>query len=238
MLRDQVAAKGIVKLDLSGWIEVASDGYYQLALRGSGTVVMLTVQGKELVTARDLGKGQAYAALPLAAGRHPIRIEYAPKGRPDLELMLGGDQVLDAPVLLNAPGVAAGQIPKTESPVWVDAKRDGKGADVPAKGFALSYKHTLKKVVAITLWPDPGAKDFSRDWEVEVAPGYGRFKPVKDFAVVVASSPRPRVKDQPDLPVYVTIVFAKPLRAKKIRLKPKGAVPLAEVEVAVVPRKR
>lgn len=68
-------------------------GFYRLAINAAGKLT-IRIRGEVVFEGEGLAfDRQAYAALRLEAGWHPIEIEYEPSGNGDLHVMLGGDTV-------------------------------------------------------------------------------------------------------------------------------------------------
>jgi len=221
-LHDHVK-KGDVRLD--GWIEIPQKGDYELVVTGSGTL-RFDLDGETLFDG-EVG-GRKYIALARDKGWHRVGIDLKSKAKPNLELMLGGDCVL-APLKLShasAPRLKQqGKVSKALASL-LDGKRGGDGVAVDE--IALSLKRATK-VGAVTLFPGAKAAAFPSTWTVEISTGYGKWKTVKDLRALAARPPR-TAKDKPEIPLFVELRFV-PIRAKKLRLRLKGKVPVAEVEV-------
>lgn len=83
------AANGARKLTLTGEIEAPVEGTYQLALLGYGKTIV-RVHG-QVVFESDLANEVArYADVALAAGWHPMEIQFEPAGAPRLVAKWGG----------------------------------------------------------------------------------------------------------------------------------------------------
>ena len=222
-LRDQVA-KGPVTLN--GFMEIREMGDYELVATGSGRLRVI-VDDQTLFDGEL--QGRAYLTLSRDKGWHPVRIEC----EPNLELMLGGAQVLAPPALRHAPPPALKQQPRVAKKFASlrDGKRDDAGVEI--EELVLRWTRAVK-IGAVTLHPGKGADTFAPDCAIETSTGYGKWKMVKDLRRSVARPPR-TAKGKPEIPLFVEFAF-EPVRAKKLRLRLKGQATVAEFEVHGAPR--
>jgi hypothetical protein len=78
---------------VEGEVEVKAAGLYQLMVNAGGRFT-LEVDGKPVAPAADLAPSvQAHFLSHLEAGWHLVRMRLAPKGAPELTVLLGGDRV-------------------------------------------------------------------------------------------------------------------------------------------------
>ncbi len=216
-LRDRPELRGASRILLSGAFVVPKDGFYQLAAKGSGTLT-LAVDGRPPGEGLDLAV-ERFFPLSLAAGEHAIRIDFVPKGAPDLVLALGGDQVLAPLVLRHGTRPALPRRPEIAGAV------KGKPIPVPPEGLVLDFRRVTRHIAGLTLFPAPGAKTFPERWVVEYRVTGKRWKTVKTPVTFIARDP-----EKP--PCYVEITFS-PLRAKRLRVRPEGrsAASLSRIDV-------
>ena len=97
-LQDLPALSSAKRLELEGEIHAPEEGMLELVVNGSGKLT-ISVARRELAKDLELGPEQAYLPVSLGEGWHPIRIEYTPRGRPRLEIMITGDVPYAAPRL-------------------------------------------------------------------------------------------------------------------------------------------
>ncbi len=92
---------------VEGEVEVKEAGLYQLLVNAGGRFA-LEVDGKPVGAASELGAAvQAHFLTHLDAGWHLVRMRLAPKGAPELTVLLGGDRVT-APLAGEGVRQAAG----------------------------------------------------------------------------------------------------------------------------------
>ncbi len=78
---------------VEGEVEVTATGLYQWMVNANGRFT-LEVDGKPVAPAADLvGTVQSHLLTHLDAGWHLVRMRLAPKGAPELTVLLGGDRV-------------------------------------------------------------------------------------------------------------------------------------------------
>jgi len=225
LLLGQLAeVKGAERITLDGQFQVPGDGLYELVVRGRGT---LTIAGLCEEAALD---GTLFLPAALAAGWHDLRVDYRPRGNAGLEVLLGGDCVLQPLSLRHASFPALKDRPAAEKgqEALLDGKHDA-AVKVPPEGIVLTFRKVVRDVAALTLWPEKGSPNVLPDWQVEVLTSGSKWKPVKDLQQIIARPARV-AKDQPETPVFIELSFA-PERAKKLRLTLKGQASLVEVEV-------
>ncbi|MHC4224460.1 MAG: hypothetical protein ACYSUN_10765, partial [Planctomycetota bacterium] len=217
-LRSRGDLKKAKSLELEGEFEAATDGLYQLNVIGGGTLT-LEVDGTAICTDVALGD-LLYFPVALAEGWHTLRIDLKPRGVPHLEVHLGGAQVL-APLKLRH-----WSHPALKKQPELERKKDL--VEVPADGLVIAWKRTQRDIAALTLFP--GGKEFPKEWEVETTTGSGKFKPVEELKQLAA----PMSKGPP---AFVELSF-KPVRAKKIRIRPKGEKGTALKDLVVLGKKK
>ncbi|MHC4953805.1 MAG: hypothetical protein ACYTGZ_07935 [Planctomycetota bacterium] len=224
-MRDQLKGKRDIKsMSMSGALEAKADGFFQLNVKADGKLTV-RVAGRELCKAKTVA-GQIHLPAPLAKGWHALEIEYEPRGLPDLELYLAGDQVA-APPSLGRP------LASTPTTDWAK----GEWAKGKKGGFVVTRKKRAAsaKVRALAVLPEKGAV-LPKEWTVEWKKGRS-WKAVEGLVVVVVppsrKAPRPKKgeKPKPLAPLAVEFRF-KPVKTKQIRLVPKSA---ASVRAIVVP---
>jgi hypothetical protein len=216
----------VTEVTIAGVFEVKAAGLYQLAFSGAGEVTVGTDPAQPL-------DAQVYRLMSCKPGWQPLSLTLKPKGRPNLEVLLGGAQVLAPLTLRHAADPAPKDKPKIDKKlaVLVDGKRAGAGAQTAE--VEIAYRRSVKDVTSVTLFPADRANDLPRTWTVETTSGYGGWKAVKDLYVVVAPGKKKDPKDKATPPpLFVRLEF-EPVRAKKIRLKADAPAQLAEVEVGV-----
>lgn len=85
--------KTVASLQFNGEFDVASSGYYQLALVTQGRL-RVTIDGELKMDVEISGDDQGiYIPLNLGSGWHSLDIGLVPKGQPFLEARLAGDEV-------------------------------------------------------------------------------------------------------------------------------------------------
>ncbi|MHC4932423.1 MAG: hypothetical protein ACYTGV_09570 [Planctomycetota bacterium] len=217
-LRSRGDLKKAKSLELEGEFEAAADGFYQLNVTGSGALT-LSVDGLALcedVTLGDL----LYVPVALAKGWHTLRIGLKPRGVPHLEVHLGGAQVL-APLKLRHWSYPA----LKKQP---ELAREKNLIQVPEDGLVITWKRTQRDIAALTLYP--GGKEFPKVWEVETSTGSGKFKPVAELKQLAG-----RVSKGP--PSFLELSF-RPVRAKKIRIRPGGKKGTTLKDLVVLGKKK
>lgn len=228
VLRDQVG-KDARRVELHGWMEIPRNGFYQLVVNGSGKLKLDGPPGARADF--ELGQQQRYLPFAVEKGWYPLSIELESASRPQLELMLGGDQVL-APLHVEHFSFPALKKPPTAPAAFaalLDGKRDDSGANVGPEGLVLSWKRPEKGLAAVTIFPAEGSQAFPLEWSFETSTGYGKFRPVKDLRRVVAPPPR-TPKGRAATPLFLEFSF-RPVRAKKLRVSLKGHAQVSELEV-------
>jgi hypothetical protein len=208
------AAQRIV---LEGWFEAERDGFFELYVEARGKVSVNGAEG-------------TFFPLPLAKGWHPLRVEFEPEGKPELALLLGGEQVMQPLHVRHGTFAALPRPPAAPKGLeaLVDGERAQPGLAVPADGLILGFKAPARNVAAVTLFPGSDARALSAEWTVEATSG-SKWLPVKDLRAVVLRPPAV-AKDQPEVPVFVELSFA-PVSLRRLRLRVKDQASLAEVEV-------
>jgi hypothetical protein len=208
------AAQRIV---LEGWFEAERDGFFELYVEARGKVSVNGAEG-------------TFFPLPLAKGWHPLRVEFEPEGKPELALLLGGEQVMQPLHVRHGTFAALPRPPAAPKGLeaLVDGERAQPGLAVPADGLILGFKAPARNVAAVTLFPGSDARALSAEWTVEATSG-SKWLPVKDLRAVVLRPPAV-AKDQPEVPVFVELSFA-PVSLRRLRLRVKDEASLAEVEV-------
>ena len=138
-LIEQLPAKGVTELTLSGVFEVKDAGLYQLAFSGAGEVTVGTGPAAPL-------DAQVYRLMSCAPGWQPLSLTLKPNGRPNLEVLLGGAQVLAPLTLRHAADPAPKDKPKVDKELaaLVDGKRDGAGATTAE--VEIAYRRSVKDV--------------------------------------------------------------------------------------------
>jgi hypothetical protein len=87
-----------------GYLKVDEPGTYQLALRTRGRLQLRLHERSLLDAQMQPGDAEAFVAVGLEAGWHPLEIELEPGGRkPSLRVVLAGQT---EPVLLSASNLA------------------------------------------------------------------------------------------------------------------------------------
>jgi hypothetical protein len=92
------------RIHFSGYLKAETSGTYQLTLRSQGRV-RLRLHGRILLDQQiQSGGAEAFLAVGLESGWHPLEIELEPSGRrPTLRAVLAGQTV---PELLSAANLA------------------------------------------------------------------------------------------------------------------------------------
>lgn len=86
---------------LEGEVEIKADGTYRLAFNAGGKLAV-KIKGVAVFEGEGLAfDRQAYTAVALKAGWHPIEVEYTPSGNGDLSIWLGG-AVVSGPLMGKA----------------------------------------------------------------------------------------------------------------------------------------
>jgi hypothetical protein len=228
-LRERLAPLKPKRVTLEGEFEVKKEGWYQFRFAGKGQLRNCLVAGEMLVRSADVG-GSLQCELSLAAGWHPVQLEFEADGGGQLELLIGGDRVLAAPSLRHH------HFPALKTAPQVVGTEKGKPITVPAEGLVLEWKRTARDVAAVVIVPKPkGEEPFPREWVVEYTTSR-KYTPVKDLAVLVA---RPKVKPKKgaEIPAFVELSF-KPTKVKRIRIRPAAGSATLESVQALGKRKK
>lgn len=218
---------------LAGELELPGPGRYQLVLPADRYTRIL-VAGRP-VAIREGAHGLAFVPFAAAGGSIPIAFEGKLGGAAPL---LSGDQVAQ-PARFRRPAPAAvGETPAAEGAFseLVDGKAIGKGLLLPAAGVELAFRKGGFEIAGILLHaaePPRDAKE-RKPWPaallVEYQDGGGKWRAVEKAAQVPCPS-----ADAPGIPSYVEIDF-KPVRSKRLRVKPQGEGAAVVTEIAVLAR--
>jgi hypothetical protein len=101
-----------VKVSLRGYLEVKQSGLYQLGLRTAGRIKVRLHDQVWIDKPGNMDKGEAFAAIGLEAGWHPLEIDLYPvRGKPWLRALLVGET---APALLDAANLGHNVRPSPE----------------------------------------------------------------------------------------------------------------------------
>jgi hypothetical protein len=200
---------------LSGEFEAPADGTFEFAFRGAGKLTV-DLGDRRLLSEADLSAEQ-YAAVTIAKGWYPIRIEYLPSGGPKLFAALAGGRVHGPAVFRHAGRPLASKQPVVEGQV------EGKAVTAGPEGLVLSFKSAPKNVSGLVLIPDPGAESFPAKWVVELPAGGRKWKELEGVEVLTG----PPVKK---VPSFVEFSF-RSLKPSKLRLRPvEGSGAVLKVE--------
>lgn len=215
---------------LLGELEIPKTGCYELVLPAANYEKVLV--GGQPVAMRAERQGLLFVPISAEAGYLPIQFEGKLGGERPLLL---GDQVAAPASFRRASSPAVPEAPQAEGAFQelVDGQTIGSGILLPAEGVELFWKKGAAEVGAVVLRAAPPAKD-AKPWPgsfvVEYQDSGGKWKPVEKPALLVCPSGSAA-------PLYVEIDL-KPVKTKRLRLKPQGegAALLTELQILSKPK--